>query len=426
MEFVPAELRKKYFGADRRSLIPKLRRMIIFGCSNLLTNPPISHIDLLICRNVLIYFDQLAQEHILSKLTRALDEGGVLFLGKSESQMRKSPNLKPLNSKWRIFQCGGRNDSQEKPGAKDSSVVKKTTEELHLLRAYQQSILEALEPGILIMDSGDQVITENEAARRFWQSSGGMTGKLLQKTELWNMCPDLEARLKESRGARPTTVRFECKSPEGLKLALTIKPILSQGARGQVGTLLYMEDITPGAALQNTIQQLENTTEELQSSNEELESTNEELQSTNEELETINEELQSSNEELETTNEELQSLNEELETTNAELNVRGQQLENLSEQYDAMLNRMPLPVLVVDYHRTIHLFNSAAQKLLGFPKPSAEGMRVDQLPLPAATRRLLAEKHNAALRAGVCQAADAVEGYSTERRMVSMRMSMRW
>src|SRR5438270_1043707 len=195
LEFVPAELRKKYFGADRRSLIPKLRRMIIFGRSNLLTNPPISHIDLLICRNVLIYFDQLAQEHILSKLTRALDEGGVLFLGKSESQMRKSPNLKPLNSKWRIFQCGGRNESQEKPGAKDSSVVKKTTEELHLLRAYQQSILEALEPGILIMDSGDQVITENEAARRFWQSSGGMTGKLLQKTELWNMCPDLEARL---------------------------------------------------------------------------------------------------------------------------------------------------------------------------------------------------------------------------------------
>jgi len=402
LELVPAPLRTKYFGGERgRTLVPKLRRMIIFGRSNLLANPPISHIHLLLCRNVLIYFDQVAQQHILTKLTRALEEGGVLFLGKSESLLRGTTNLHPLSAKWRIFQLREREGAMDKqPSSAAEKMAQKASDELHVLKAYQQSILETVEPGILIMDSRDQVITENEAARRLWQSSDNMTGKALKETALWDKCPELVTHLDESRATRPATIRFECKSPAGLSLSITIKPILSEGSKGQVGTLIHMEDVTPHNALQSTIEELETTTEELQSSNEELENTNEELQSTNEELETINEELQSSNEELETTNEELQSLNEELETTNAELQERSKQLDELNQHYGAMVERMPLPVLLVNADGSIHLFNSAAQKLLGFADPSAAGIRLDQLPLPTAMRRLLAEKHVAVVRAG--------------------------
>jgi len=306
----------------------------------------------------------------------------------------------PLSTKWRIFRLSGPEEPVKKSKEQRVDGAKKAVEDLEMLRTYQQSILETLEPGILIMDSRDQVITENEAARRLWQSPENMTGKSLQNTEIWRKCPDLEVHVKESRANHPNTVQFECKGPAGLTLSLTIKPILSEGGKGQVGTLIYMEDTTPHHTLQSTIEELETTTEELQSSNEELENTNEELQSTNEELETINEELQSSNEELETTNEELQSLNEELETTNAELQERSKQLDELNQHYGAMVERMPLPVLLVGSEGAIHLFNSAAQKLLGFANPSPEGIRLDQLPLPTAMRRLLAEKHAKVLRAG--------------------------
>lgn len=97
LRLVPKNIRDKYFtGNQKLRVIRELRKLVIFGRANLFRDSPISHVDLLICRNVLIYFDPLAQQQILSRLRYALNEGGVLFLGKSEWQLKRYPDLLPI------------------------------------------------------------------------------------------------------------------------------------------------------------------------------------------------------------------------------------------------------------------------------------------------------------------------------------------
>src|SRR6266436_3717110 len=166
------------------------------------------------------------------------------------------------------------------------------------------------------------------------------------------------------------------------------------------GTLIYLYDQTLEEKLQATVEELESTSEDLQSANEELETTNEELQSTNEELETTNEELQSTNEELETTNEELQSLNEELETTNQELEERTKELDQVNNVYVQTLEKMRLPVVLVNQERHIEFWNSRALSLFGFKTKPPMDLTVDQLPLSPSLKSLLIRRHRQVLTNG--------------------------
>src|SRR6266576_4623714 len=111
------EWREKYFhGKELLRVNRDVRRLVIFGRSNLGQDAPISHVNLLICRNLLIYFDSDLQKQILMRLHYALEPGGVLFLGKSESQLTKSSHFRRLNSRWRIFQrVGGSQPLEERP-----------------------------------------------------------------------------------------------------------------------------------------------------------------------------------------------------------------------------------------------------------------------------------------------------------------------
>lgn len=401
LRMVPREIREKYFtrviGTDTWRIARGPRRLVIFGRNNLLIDSPISRVDLLICRNVLIYFDLLAQEHILSRLRYALNDGGVLFLGKSESQLRKHSDMLPINAHWRIFQrrsgaekppVGGVWRAEMNPGIQDAA-----QKELEALKLYYGTLLSTLESGILVMDSSDTVITENESAAHLLELSGKLTGKKIQESELWQRCPELQEELPKSRADHARTVRFEHTTPSSSTVAITIRPILSELQAGQVGTLIYIHAVTPHAGVQATPGDTASAAQQLQQANEELETTNEELQSTNEELETTNEELQSTNEELETSNEELQSLNEELETTNEELRARSRELDEVNARYSEMLERMPWPVFLVNEDGAIYMFNSAVQKLFGFASPSEKGMQIQELPLDTRTRRTLVQRH---------------------------------
>ena len=275
-----------------------------------------------------------------------------------------------------------------------------TNQELDRLKLYYEMVLATLEPGVIVLDGNDNVITENDKVLKLWNITDKLVGHPLQETELWKRCPELRQYLEESRVAGPKNVRFDCSAAQNTAVAVTIKPILSGSAAGRVGTLIYMENVTSRVTLQTTIEELEATAEELQSTNEELETTNEELQSTNEELETTNEELQSTNEELETTNEELQSLNEELETTNEELSSRTRELDEVNARYSEMMERMPWPVLLVNDDALIYMFNSAAQKLFGFAHPSERGMKLQELPLDNKARQAMLRRHRAVVQLG--------------------------
>ncbi len=396
--------RERYFsGGPLLRINREQRRLVIFGRSNLMLDAPISHCQLIICRNLLIYFYPITQKQILLRMHYALEPGGVLFLGKAESKLSESHLFRPLNLRWRLFQRLD-NNKETAPATPptqvaepESPVMDKTTQQLKILQLYHRYILDTLKSGIMELDSADLVVTHNDAALDIWAVNGArLQGKRLQNTDIVVRCPEMGRRLEESHGTSDT-VEFHCtaREPAGEKIIhVTIRPIVSpEGER--TGTLIHCDDVSVQEKLQTTVEQLEATGEELQSANEELETTNEELQSTNEELETTNEELQSTNEELETTNEELQSLNEELENMNDELEHRTRELHEVTDRYAETLRRLPWPVMLLDREEKIQLWNSAAQKLFGVSATSVVGVSMDRLPLEQSLSRTLVRRSRA-------------------------------
>jgi two-component system, chemotaxis family, CheB/CheR fusion protein len=407
LQRVRSEWREKYFhGKGTFRVNRDIRKMVIFGRSNLALDAPISHVNLLICRNLLIYFDPDLQKQILVRLHYALEPGGVLFSGKSESQLTRSSQFRRLNARWRIFQritASAALDDRSQPPQDDNSQQMEAasggTDELDGMRQQQRYLLEMLRIGVLTLDSDDRITQNNTAALTICGlPPADLVGKRLQETELLARIPDLGPQFQATRiHNEPSRLQTRIKtSTEDKLLEITIRP--TQDDKGRpTATVIYLYDQTLEEKLQATVEELESTSEDLQSANEELETTNEELQSTNEELETTNEELQSTNEELETTNEELQSLNEELETTNQELEERTKELDQVNSVYAQTLEQMRLPVMLVDQERHIEFWNSRALRLFGFKNKPPMDLTIDQLPLSPELRNVLVHRHRAVL-----------------------------
>jgi len=317
----------------------------------------------------------------------ALDPGGVLFLGKSESQLTDSVQFRRLNPRWRIFQriaAGGIADERFPVRSQNGEQMQPSSrrDELDGVRQQQRYLLETLRVGVVGLGADDIITQNNHAALTLCGlQPADLVGRRLQETDLFVRVPDLGAYLQATR-VNNESIQFQPRikiSTEEKLLDVTVRPTLDEkGERN--GTLIYLEDQTLQEKLQTTVEELESTSEELQSANEELETTNEELQSTNEELETTNEELQSTNEELETTNEELQSLNEELETTNTELEDRTKELDQVNSVYAQTLEKIRLPVMLVDQDLRIEFWNGRALRLFGFKNKPPMELTIDQLP----------------------------------------------
>jgi two-component system, chemotaxis family, CheB/CheR fusion protein len=405
---IRAEWREKYFHGSKMLRVNRdLRRLVIFGVSNLAQDAPISHVNLLTCRNLLIYFDPPLQKQILSRLHYALEPGGILFLGRAESQLANSSQFKRLNARWRIFQriyadlpaAEPIAEKQEREAA-PMSPAPEHSQETQALRHNERHLLETLRVGILALAEDDTIVHNNPAVLALCGlAPANLAGKRLADTDLHIRIPELEAQLQATRVNQATRLnnessRFPTRIRAGREerlLEVTIRPLFSEGRRN--GSLVYIDDQTVQEKLETTVEELESTSEELQSANEELETTNEELQSTNEELETTNEELQSTNEELETTNEELQSLNEELETTNQELEERTKELDQVNSVYVQTLEKVRVPVMLVNHDRRIEFWNIMALKMFGFKNKPPMDITIDQLPLPRALKAGLIRRH---------------------------------
>jgi two-component system, chemotaxis family, CheB/CheR fusion protein len=389
---VRPEWREKYFhGKGLLRVNREIRRLVIFGRSNLAQDAPISHVNLLVCRNVLIYFDSDLQKQILTRLHYALEPGGILFLGKSESQLTNSSQFQRLNARWRIFQripasfLTEEHDHQPETANVTANGNTRSTQELESLRQQQRYMLETLKVGIFSVSAEDVIIQHNTAALTLLGlAPGNLAGKRLADTDLYIRVQDLGRELQATRVNNESS-RFPAHIKTGKEeklLDVLIRPLLDE--RGQrCGTLVYLDDQTLQEKLQTTIEELESTSEELQSANEELETTNEELQSTNEELET--------------TNEELQSLNEELETTNQELEERTKELDQVNNVYAQTLEKIRLPVMLVNQERHIEFWNQMALRLFGFKSKPPVDLTLDQLPLSEKMRSLLMRRHRAVL-----------------------------
>ena len=396
---VRPEWREKYFhGKGLLRVNREIRRLLIFGRSNLAHDAPISHVDLLVCRNLLIYFDSELQKQILARLHYALEPGGVLFLGKSESQLTNSQTFQRLNARWRIFRritnvpaVDGRSEPEPDMTEDVTHGSSRNRQEVEVLRQQQRYLLETIRMGIVSLNTDEIVVQNNSfALTLLGLQPTNLAGKRLTDTDVFTRIPDLAPHMQSTRTNNESS-RFQTylkAGPEDRLVEVTVRPVLDE--KGQrSGTLIYVEDQTVQEKLQTTVEELESTSEELQSANEELETTNEELQSTNEELETTNEELQSTNEELETTNEELQSLNEELETTNQELEERTRELDQVNSVYAQTLEKIRLPVMLVNHEGQIEFWNAMALRLFGFKSRPPVDLTLDQLPVSEELRNLL-------------------------------------
>ncbi|MBR8835285.1 MAG: PAS domain-containing protein [Stigonema ocellatum SAG 48.90 = DSM 106950] len=372
---IPKDLLNKYFDlVNNRYVVQKdLRRCVIFGRHDLVQDAPISRIDLLVCRNTLMYFNTETQAKILDRFHFALNDRGYLFLGKAEMLFTRNHSFSPVDLRRRVFTkipIGNLQDIIRTMA--DSYNQQPVPEIVDQIRIHEAAF--AIDPvAQIVVDINSSVLLANTQARTLFNLNPLDLGRPLQDLELSYRPVELRSRLDQVRSSRRAITLKDIEWPtadrEMRYLDVQIIPLLYEKTGDLLGIKIIFSDVTRFKQLQNdlvhTNQELETAYEELQSTVEELETTNEELQSTVEELETTNEELQSTNEELETMNEELQSTNEELQTINEEMRQRSEELNQVNGFLESILTSLRAGVVVLGPDLHIHIWNRKAEDLWG-------------------------------------------------------------
>jgi two-component system, chemotaxis family, CheB/CheR fusion protein len=409
VEEVPPALLQKYFDqhGDRFVFNKELRRSVIFGRHDLIQDAPISRINLLACRNCMMYFNAEAQARILARFQFALADGGLLFLGKAETLLTHSGSFAAVDAKRRIFTKAGGNRLDDRQITAEA--VRSLPAEDVVQRLRQAASDMAPVPQLLVDNTG-RIVHVNGQLRAHFGITSRDVGRPLQDLELSYRPFELRSSIDRAYAERRPVAQSEVewRGPDGTSFFdLLVVPVLD-GNGTFLGCSIIFTDVTRSHLLQQEVQrthqELETALEELQSTNEELETTNEELQSTVEELETTNEELQSTNEELETMNEELHSTNEELQTINDEARERSDALDETNAFLESILTSLRSAVIMLDRDLQIHKWNIRAEDMWGLR--SNEVMRKNFLNLDIG---LPVEQLKAPVKACLSREADFLE-----------------
>ncbi|MFZ3207797.1 MAG: CheR family methyltransferase, partial [Geobacteraceae bacterium] len=367
-----------------------IREMVTFATQNVIRDPPFTNLDLLICRNLLIYLTTELQKKLLPLFHYSLKPGGILFLGSAETVTTFTDLFAPLNTKLRLFR---RRESilPTEPVAFPASFVPALPEapkELPMLKPATnlQSLADQLllqrfsPPAVLVNDRGDILYIS------------GRTGKYLEPAAgrvNWNIFAMAREGLRFDLGiAFQKAIRHkEAIIVKGLKVGegvgtqtvdITVQAIEEPEALRGMLMIVFTDVATPlgkkapgrsrtgqsgNARVLELEQELQHLREDLQTTREEMQSSQEELKSMNEELQSANEELQSANEELTTSREEMQSLNEELQTVNAEQQSKMDELSRLNNDMKNLLNSTEIITVFLDNELHVRRFTPGADKL---------------------------------------------------------------
>jgi two-component system CheB/CheR fusion protein len=356
VEEIPPAHQEKYFErtGDRFAFRKDLRRFVIFGRHDLIQDAPISRLDLMICRNTLMYFNSDTQARILARFHFSVLDYGLLFLGKAEMLLTQTNAFSPLDIKWRVFSKLPHTNMRDRLLVVAQGNREASANSIANHVRMRELAFDTDPVAQIVVDMNGHVMLANERARLLFNLSPRDLLRPLQDLELSYRPADLRTLIDTAHTERRIVALKEVEWRTGNDsrwLDISGIPLLD-GSGVVLGVKIAFSDVSTLRKLQTELHQskrdIETAYEELQSTNEELETTNEELQSTIEELETTNEELQSTNEELETMNEELQSTNEELETVNSELNERSEQLNQANSLLGAVLTSFPVGVIAVD------------------------------------------------------------------------------
>lgn len=369
----------------------QLRETVIFARQNLISDTPFSKLDLVVCRNLLIYLEPEVQTKVLGLLHFALNEAGWLFLGSSETIGRNADLFEAISSKWRIYRRIGPSRpnnvqfpvAQSEPHqAKEMAPPGKPPAPPKLPELAQNFLLRRFSLACVVINRNYEVLHFAGPTEDYLiQPGGSPTHNLLALAR-----PGLESKLRVvvQRAIRENAAQSikDVMMRHGnlsRRVNLDVEPLaLSKQTEGLLLVAFQEQPSPAGETLSETKvrtqtaesdlmrqleQELETTREDLQSTIEELESSNEELKASNEEIMSMNEELQSANEEMETSKEELQSLNEELSTVNNQLQDKVQDLESANNDITNLFNCTNAATVFLDTSLRIRRFTPAATSL---------------------------------------------------------------
>ena len=387
----PERLNRFFIQEDNGYRVGKeIREMVTFATQNVIMDPPFTKLDILICRNLLIYLTPELQKKILPLFHYSLRTGGVLFLGSSETIGAFTDLFSPLNIKSRLFL---RRDSvlrAELPAfpAMFTPAPAGVPKELLMLKpaVNLQSLADQLllqhfsPPAVLVNDKGDILYISGRTGKYLEPAAGKANWNIFAMAREGLRFDLGSAFQKALRQKEPITVRgLKVGTNGGTQVVdVTVQAIEEPEAlRGMV--MIVFSDAAPlpekkrpgrgkpGAAGGSRVfeleQELERSREDLQTTREEMQSAQEELKSANEELQSTNEELQSTNEELTTSREEMQSLNEELQTVNAEQQSKMDELARTNNDMRNLLNSTEIVTVFLDHELHVRRFTTGANKL---------------------------------------------------------------
>ncbi len=389
---------ERFFTREDGSLRVKkeIRDKVVFALQNVIADPPFSKIDLISCRNLLIYLGPELQKKVLPLFHYSLKKDGFLFLGTSETIGEYSDYFSVIDRKLKLFK------------RKDTSLARSPIIDLYaptltdrrvdaqkigrggaikgtsFREVAEQIILDIYGPTAVVINEKSEILYIHGRAGKYLEPpSGDFTGNILAMAReglKLELSSSLRKVIADNKEIRTENVRVKTNGKDHL-INLIVKPIFQpaslagslmvifEEARSQDGSNPIQESPSRGAdksdpRIKQLEQELRSTKEYLQTTIEELETTNEELKSTNEELQSSNEELQSTNEELETSREELQSINEELTTVNTELQQKIIELSKTGSDLNNLLASTDIGTIFLDTELNIRRFTPAATSLL--------------------------------------------------------------
>jgi two-component system CheB/CheR fusion protein len=368
----------------------ELREVCLFSVHNVLRDAPFSKLDLITCRNLLIYLTPEVQNRLIPLFHYALNDSGYLFLGSSENPSRHTRLFSTVDRPHRIF-CRRPDTGRRLPdfpliapgnGGKRASPQQPANDQLSLQGLAERQLLERYSPAYVVINGVGDVL-----------HGSGRTGKYLElpagvpKTDVFSMArqglrPDLRAGVHKAASSGQVTVQKDVvvgTNGGRQTIDLIVHPLRRLDSHDPLYMIVFQDigdlrssgeaqpppgdEDSESASLRQMEGELRATQERLQSTTEELESANEELKSGNEELASMNEELQSANEELETSKEELQSINEELQTVNTELNSKVEELSRANSDIANLLESTQIATVFLDRNLHVKNFTPAAKDL---------------------------------------------------------------
>jgi two-component system CheB/CheR fusion protein len=367
-----------------------IREMVVFAPQNITKDPPFTKLDMISCRNLLIYFTAELQNKILPIFHYSLKDDGILFLGSSETTGQSNYLFTIIDKKWKLFSRNKLPEADLRKIAAHSQVIESNlkvspimpntiqkAEELSIMQLVEAILRQSNTPPCVIVDADKNILYIHGKLGKYIEPAEGKISINIVDMVRSGLKAVLIASLRKANKSKKKVLAKNCAfHHEGYsaRVDLTITPIAESSPMSNLLMVMFeesplsnsatTEDLPTTSNVEALQRELNTTKDNLQATIEELETANEELKSANEELQSTNEELQSTNEELETSKEELQSLNEEAATVNAELQCRIDDYQIVNDDMKNLFDSTQIATIFLDTHLCIRRFTPKAKQII--------------------------------------------------------------